>query len=54
MEKSQPRLRITPRRDRDVVHQKRYLLRMASVWTKFPVVDSWETLVVPQFYRIRG
>lgn len=54
MEKSQPRLRIAPRRDRDVVYRRRDLLRMEIVWTKFPAVDSWETLVVPQFYRIRS
>ena len=47
MEKSQLRLRITSRRDGDVVYRRRYLLRMEIVWTKFPAVDSWETLVVP-------
>jgi hypothetical protein len=40
MEKSQYRLRVTPPRDRIVVHPGRYLFGMEVVWTEFTSVDS--------------
>ena len=48
MEKFQHCARITAQRDRVMVCQQQYILRMESFRTKFPPMDLWETSVATQ------